>query len=147
MAKRKDRGQSKPSPSTKQTDGGWDESGSFTKGANPFAALLGESAPAEAAPQSEAASAAKPAAPEEFAVPKRASIHVQRKGRGGKTVTIVSHLGFTRAEYLEHWCTIWRQKLGCGGQVEQEEIVLQGDQRVRMRAILEALGITRIAGG
>lgn len=145
MAKRKDRGQSKPSPSTKQVDGGWDESGSFAKGANPFAALLGDAAPA-AAPAAAADEKAASKAPEEFAAPKRATVHVQRKGRGGKTVTIVSHLGFTRAEYLEHWCTVWRQKLGCGGQVEQEEIVLQGDQRARMRAILEALGVTRIAG-
>lgn len=107
--------------------------------------MLGDAALA-AAPAAAADEKAASKAPEEFAAPKRATVHVQRKGRGGKTVTIVSHLGFTRAEYLEHWCTVWRQKLGCGGQVEQEEIVLQGDQRARMRAILEALGVTRIAG-
>lgn len=143
MSKRKDKQQV---ASTKKVDGGWDESKGFSKGGNPFASLLSPEQQAQGeAPQAQEAQRAT--SPAEIPAPKRASIHVQRKGRGGKTVTVVSHLGFTREDYLEHWCTSWRQQLGCGGQVELEEIVLQGDQRQRVREILEKMGVTRIAGG
>ena len=154
MSKRKTRHDaSSEGPSRKKEGGGWDESASFGKGSNPFAALRSEldsSQPAQASGASPGQTTGQTTgqAPALLpAAPKRASIHVQRKGRGGKTVTVLSNLGYTRAEVLEAWCADWRQQLGCGGQVDGEEIILQGDQRARVSALLERLGVTRIAGG
>ena len=56
----------------------------------------------------------------------------ERKGRGGKTVTLVSGLTLP-APRLELLAKALRKGLGCGAVVEQGSIVLQGDMVERAR--------------
>jgi len=67
----------------------------------------------------------------------------EKKGRGGKTVTIVSGLRLP-APGLEAMARALRQGLGCGARVEAEAIVLQGDMTERALRWLRAFGATRI---
>lgn len=109
---------------------------------NPFGRLESArdklpSAPAPA-PGSQA-KAPKPLAP-------RAVIRMERKGRGGKTATVVEQLGLSAKE-LDRFCRELKQSLGCGGTVEGATIVLQGDLRDRVKALLEARGVLKISVG
>src|ERR1051325_1638345 len=61
----------------------------------------------------------------------RAVVRMERKGRGGKEVTVVEKLGLPEKE-LETWCRELKQALGCGGAVDGDAIVLQGDLRTRV---------------
>src|SRR4029079_16891095 len=56
--------------------------------------------------------------------PARAVVHMERKQRRGKEVTVVEKLDLKPAE-LERWCKELKQALGCGGSVEETAIVLQ----------------------
>jgi translation initiation factor 1 len=75
--------------------------------------------------------------------PARAVVRYERKHRGGKEVTLVEKLGLS-AEALAGWCRELKQALGCGGVVEQDAIVLQGDQRKRVPALLEKRGVAKV---
>jgi translation initiation factor 1 len=70
----------------------------------------------------------------------------ERKGRGGKTVTVVSGIERPPAQ-LEAIAQAMRKALGCGSTVEQGTIVLLGDIVPRAQAWLEAHGATRIVCG
>ena len=70
-------------------------------------------------------------------------VRYERKHRGGKEVTVVDKLELTASE-LERWCRDLKQALGCGGSVEERTIVLQGDQRSRLPALLTARGVGRV---
>lgn len=131
----------------------------MTKGKDPFAELekLRASLPRgpEPAPAAAPAPAKQPAAP-------RAVVRMERKGRGGKEVTVVAltrpapakrggggggdRLALPPPE-LERWCRDLKQALGCGGTVDGELIVLQGDLRPRIGAVLEARGAGRVTIG
>lgn len=78
--------------------------------------------------------------------PARAVVRMERKGRGGKEVTVVEQLGLSAAE-LEKWLKALKGGLGCGGTVEEDTLVLQGDQRERLPALLEARGVRRVTVG
>lgn len=78
------------------------------------------------------AATAKPSAPRK---PTRAVIRLERKGRRGKEATIIEKLELTASE-LDEWCRELKRALGCGGSVEGEAIVLQGDLRQRVATIL-----------
>ncbi len=78
--------------------------------------------------------------------PSRAVVRMERKGRGGKEVTVVDKLGLRPAE-LEAWCKDLKQALGCGGAVDGELIVLQGDLRPRVPAVLTAKGVGKVTIG
>jgi len=78
--------------------------------------------------------------------PARAVVRMERKGRGGKEVTVVDKLGL-RALELEAWCKDLKQALGCGGAVDGELIVLQGDLRARLPAVLTAKGVAKVTIG
>lgn len=75
--------------------------------------------------------------------PARAVVRLERKGRRGKEVTIVDKLELA-AGALETWCRELKQALGCGGAVEGACIVLQGDLRARLPAVLTAKGVGKI---
>ena len=80
-----------------------------------------------------------PAAP--FAIQGTQAVHVrlERKGRKGKTVSIVTGVkspDVGRRALLKHL----KGKLGCGGAVKGAEIEIQGDQRERLVALLNGLG-------
>jgi translation initiation factor 1 len=116
----------------------------MTKAKNPFAELdkLRASLPS-GPPAAPAPAKAPPPAPKP---PARAVVRMERKGRGGKEVTVVDKLGLRPAE-LERWCRDLKQALGCGGAVDGDLIVLQGDLRPRIASVLEAKGIERVTIG
>lgn len=84
--------------------------------ASPFARLaaLRSSLPAGPAGPDQPASPAADARP---GGPARAVVRMERKGRGGKEVTVVDKLGLGPAA-LEAWCRDLKQALGCGGSVD-----------------------------
>lgn len=70
----------------------------------------------------------------------------ERKGRGGKTVTLVT--GIDRpAAALQSIAKALRKALGCGATVEGTTIVVQGDQTERITEWLTANGATRVVRG
>ena len=107
----------------------------------PFAGLAARvavpSAPAPAAPP--AAPAARPARPP----PARAVVRMERAGRRGKTVTVVERLGLPPRQ-LDEWLGELKRALGCGGALEGDAIVLQGDLRDRTARLLEARGVKKV---
>jgi translation initiation factor 1 len=118
---------------------------------DPFAKLRerlpeGWTPPAEPAEPAEPAAPAAPAAPDRPAAPARAVVRLERKGRGGKEATVVEKLALAPAQLAE-WADALKRSLGCGGGVEGEAIVLQGDQRPRARAWLEARGVRKVTVG
>jgi translation initiation factor 1 len=84
-----------------------------------------------------------PAAPAGKPGPPRAVVRFERKGRGGKAVTVVEKLGLAPRE-LEAWLSDLKRALGCGGQVEADALVLQGDLRERVRPLLAARGVRKV---
>ncbi|MFT3694820.1 MAG: translation initiation factor [Kofleriaceae bacterium] len=75
--------------------------------------------------------------------PARAVVRMERKQRGGKEVTVIEKLGLKSSE-LETWCKQLKQTLGCGGMVEGDTIVLQGDFRQRLTEPLTKLGVRSV---
>lgn len=104
---------------------------------NPFAALLGGATPG-AEPDAEPVATAADAP----GAPRRAIVRYQRKGRGGKEVTSIELRG--GAVDLAAWLSDLKRELGCGGFVEEQRLVLSGDQRGRLRSLLEGRGVAEI---
>jgi translation initiation factor 1 len=109
---------------------------------NPFAAL---GLQREALPPGPPPAPVKSEAPDKKG-PARAVVRLERKGRGGKEVTVVEQLGLPEAE-RDKWLKALKGSLGCGGAVEEDTLVLQGDQRERLPALLEARGVRRVTVG
>ncbi|HET9269040.1 MAG TPA: serine hydrolase, partial [Vicinamibacterales bacterium] len=110
---------------------------------NPFGALgaLRDRLPARPAdPEPEPAPAAPPAGGKTYA---RAVVRLERSGRGGKEATLVEKLDLTPAE-RDTWLKALKAALGCGGRVEGDTLMLQGDQRKRLPALLTARGVKKI---
>jgi translation initiation factor 1 len=123
--------------------GGWSDAPAQAPLSNPFAALAALR-PADApAADPAAAPAAKPAADPKL--PARAVVAVERKGRGGKTVTLVTHLGLSN-DALDAWVSDMKRSLGCGGTAEDDAIALQGDQRERAIDWLTRKGVRKVSG-
>lgn len=110
---------------------------------NPFGALEGKRSDLPEGPQP-ASAKAPPREPAKG--PARAVVRMERKGRGGKEVTAVEQLGLPPRE-LEKWLKALKQSLGCGGVLEGPTLVLQGDQRDRLPALLEARGVRKVTVG
>jgi translation initiation factor 1 len=70
-------------------------------------------------------------------------VRFERKGRGGKAVTVVEKLDLAPPE-LEAWLGELKRALGCGGAVEGDALVLQGDLRARVGALLELRGVRKV---
>ena len=105
---------------------------------NPFAALdkLSGIAPAPpAAPPERPA----PAAPTGHIT--RAGVRLERAGRGGKAATAIPRRD---GQDLGRWLKDLKAALGCGGAVEDDRIVLQGDHRERLRTVLAARGVRKV---
>jgi translation initiation factor 1 len=115
---------------------------------NPFGPLAGLrdrlTAQTPAAP--EPASAASAPAATAARGPSRAGVRLERSGRGGKEVTVVEHLAL-RPDERDAWLKALKASLGCGGTVEEETLVLQGDQRKRLPALLTARGVRKVTVG
>lgn len=78
--------------------------------------------------------------------PARAVVRMERKQRGGKEVTVVDKLGLAPKD-LETWCRELKHALGCGGSVDGDVIMLQGDLRTRLPALLAARGVSKVVVG
>ena len=87
--------------------------------------------------------AAPPPPPQVKSGPVRAVVRMERSGRGGKVVTVVEKLGL-RPRELEAWLGDLKRSLGCGGVIEGEALVLQGDNRERVGKLLEARGVRKV---
>jgi translation initiation factor 1 len=85
----------------------------------------------------------KPPEPPKPKGPARAVVRLERKHRGGKEVTIVEKLELS-PEALATWCRELKQALGCGGSVDGDAIVLQGDLRQRLPAVLTRKGVGKV---
>ncbi len=107
---------------------------------SPFASLGGLR---DALPEGEAEPAADESAPSPD-VPRRAVVRFQRKGRGGKEVTLVERLELSPGE-LDRWLKELKGKLGCGGALEGGALLLQGDQRQRLPDLLAARGVRKVS--
>jgi len=71
----------------------------------------------------------------------------ERKGRGGKAVTLVDGVPLQAPE-LKRLAKRLKQRCGVGGAVKEGRIEIQGDQREVLKRLLEAEGFTvKIAGG
>jgi translation initiation factor 1 len=111
---------------------------------NPFASLGGlrDSLPQRPAAPAPASTPVASAVPAGKTIP-RAVVRMERSGRGGKEVTVVEHLGLSAVD-RDRWLKALKAALGCGGQVEDGALVLQGDQRERLPRLLAARGVKKI---
>lgn len=75
------------------------------------------------------------------AVPSRvvAKLRMEKKGRGGKTVTVVSGLP-RNGPFLKALCAELKKSCGTGGAVVDDSVEVQGELRDRVRAVLEQKG-------
>jgi translation initiation factor 1 len=64
-----------------------------------------------------------------------AKLRMEKKGRGGKTVTVVAGLP-RNAAFLKELCQELKRACGTGGAVAEDTIELQGDLRDRVREYL-----------
>lgn len=72
-------------------------------------------------------------------------ISLSKKQRGGKEVTLIT--GFVgREEDLAELGRLLRQRCGVGGSAKDGEILIQGDQRTKLRNLLPSLGYTHTKG-
>jgi translation initiation factor 1 len=114
---------------------------------NPFAALQGtldQLPPGDAvtaAPESSLAPIDSPSLAHGRLVLRR-----EKRGRGGKTATVIEGLALPEPG-LQDLAQRLRRQLGCGAQVEGATIVLSGAQTTRVRDWLSAQGATRIVIG
>jgi translation initiation factor 1 len=111
-------------------------------GPAPFAA---KPAAVEAPKPASTEAAPKAAASGKEGLGGRVSLSMERAGRGGKTVTLVLWADRTEAE-RESLAQQLRKALGTGTSVEGERIVVQGEQRDRLRTWLTAHGVRDIRG-
>lgn len=78
-----------------------------------------------------------------FKLPARAVLRIERAGRRGKEVTVIEHLDLPVPERA-HWLSLLKKELGCGGAVEGEALVLQGDHRERAARLLRQRGVGNV---
>jgi translation initiation factor 1 len=111
---------------------------------NPFADALKDHPALEKKEETEAPVSAS--GTKKVPAPARAVVRMERKGRGGKEVTVVEQLELP-AKDLERWLKSLKGALGCGGTVEDGSLVLQGDHRKRLKELLEARGVKKVSVG
>ena len=69
-------------------------------------------------------------------------VSIEKKGRGGKTVTLIT--GFTgREDDLKEIGRTLKTKCGVGGSAKDGEIIIQGDFKQRVIELLKAEGYTQ----
>lgn len=75
------------------------------------------------------------------AIPARivAKLRIEKKGRSGKTISVVDGLP-NNAAFLKELCSDLKRTCGTGGSVHEGAIELQGDLRERLRDVLAKRG-------
>ncbi|MDG1051000.1 MAG: translation initiation factor [Planctomycetota bacterium] len=125
----------------RKVDLGGDASEGLTH--SPFAGLRRTTAPDAQVERSQGASdlsGAEEGAARGQAAPPHWHVRKERKGRGGKVVTVVSLLSEGGAGDLGRVAKTLGQRLGTGARVKGEGVVVQGALSERIRALLEADG-------
>lgn len=120
--------------------------GAPTLTSNPFAALggaLGDQ-PAAASPSTEPSPAPTAAHASAPALHGKIVVRREKKGRGGKVVTVIEGLPTAALEDLARQL---RRTLGCGAHVEGDAVVLAGAQSERARDWLTARGASHVVLG
>lgn len=69
-----------------------------------------------------------------------AKLRMEKKGRSGKSVTVVYDLP-RNAAFLKELCQELKRACGTGGAVVEDTIEVQGDLRDRVRDILQRRGL------
>lgn len=72
-------------------------------------------------------------------------VRIERKGRKGKTVTLITGFIGQTAD-LEELGKELKAKCGIGGSVKEGEVILQGELVERVVALLREMGYTRTRG-
>ena len=72
-------------------------------------------------------------------------VRIERKGRKGKTVMLISGFVGQTAD-LEELGKELKAKCGIGGSVKEGEVILQGELVERVVALLREMGYTRTRG-
>ncbi len=113
---------------------------------NPFAALAGlrDALPKRAGGRASDDAPARPEPKSPFAG--KVVVSKSRKGRGGRTVTIVSGLRTDDAG-RDALCRELKRALGCGASVEGDTLVVSGDIGDRIARWLEAKGAKKVVIG
>ncbi len=101
---------------------------------NPFAALS-KSADAKSADAKPAAAANHDDKQKAPKMPVVKSARIERAHRSGKTVTIVAFAGSPDKAQLTAWLKMAKSALGCGGTIEDDCVVLQGDRTDRVKSL------------
>jgi translation initiation factor 1 len=70
-----------------------------------------------------------------------AKLRLEKKGRGGKTVSVVYDLP-DNAVFLKELCQELKRACGTGGAVADKGVELQGDHREKLRELLAKKGFT-----
>ncbi len=68
-------------------------------------------------------------------------LRLEKKGRGGKSVTVVANLP-RNAAFLAGLAAELKRACGTGGTAAEGAVEMQGDQRERLRPLLAAKGWT-----
>ena len=67
-------------------------------------------------------------------------IQLEKKGRGGKEATVISHLGLSGDQLLELLKLI-KKRLGTGGTLKNQSLEIQGNRIAEVRELLTSQGI------
>ncbi len=76
----------------------------------------------------------------------KAVVRQERKGHGGKTVTVIDGVAISRVDDLDALAKTVRKALGAGARVDGGTLVVQGDQREAASAWLTKQGASVVIG-
>ncbi len=83
--------------------------------------------------------AGEPRRPTTHVSQQKVSVRLERKGRGGKSVTLVEGLQLSAAD-LESLLKQFRKRLGTGGARKDAVLEIQGDHRDAIMCLLQDMG-------
>jgi translation initiation factor 1 len=112
------------------------------KPSNPFAALQGMRDALPKGPEPKPATLTREVAAAQFE--EKVVLSRSKKGRGGKLVTTIQGVREAARELIARDI---RVAVGCGASIEDDLIVVQGDQAARLKGFLEGRGVRKVIIG